>query len=132
MFGALAILLLLTVIYLVLGQKGNWPNGPRGPIMFGALQPKKKKVHWNEELASYVPHYGDFFSINMGKAQAIVLSSPTAVDDLIVKRGQKYSSRPSTSPTGRIVAQSRLGQTPYGEEFRVGRYDTLPPIHESG
>ncbi|KIV77917.1 hypothetical protein PV11_09689 [Exophiala sideris] len=121
MLSSLAILVFLVLLYVIVGRKGNWPDGPRGPFMFGTLQQKKKKLHWNQELASHIPHYGDFFSINMGKAKVVVLSSPTAVDDLIVKRGQKYSSRPSSSPTGRIVAQSRLGQTPYGEEFRRHR-----------
>jgi hypothetical protein len=95
----------------------NLPDGPKGIPFIGVLPDKKLLLH--QQLASYVPRYGDFFTFNMGRSKAIILSSPTAIEDLIVKKGQNFSSRPSSSSQAKIVAQDRLVQMEYGDLFRV-------------
>ena len=108
------------LIVAVTRNRGNWPAGPYGVPLLGVLP--DKRCHLHQQLKSLAAQYGDFFSFNMGRDKVIVLTSPTTVNDLIVKRGGKYSSRPSSSPTARIVAQSRLGQMEYGDQFRVSSY----------
>ncbi|KAI8942774.1 hypothetical protein NX059_000818 [Plenodomus lindquistii] len=57
----------------------------------------------------------------MGRSKAIILSSPAAIDDLIVKKGQNFSSRPTSSTQAKIVGQDRLVQMEYGDSFRKHR-----------
>ncbi|KAH7083607.1 cytochrome P450 [Paraphoma chrysanthemicola] len=97
----------------------NLPDGPSGLPFIGVLPDKKLKLH--QQLARFVPRYGDFFSFNMGKSKIVVLSSPTAIEDLIVKKGQNFSSRPSSSSQAMIIAQDRLVQMEYGDLFRKHR-----------
>ncbi|KIW19437.1 hypothetical protein PV08_00009 [Exophiala spinifera] len=112
-------LAILLIFAYVRAHENKWPDGPKGVPLLGVLPDKSRHLH--HQLADLVPRYGDFFSFNMGRSKAIILSSPETIEDLIVKRGGKYSSRPSSSPTARIVAQGRLGQMTYGDEFRKHR-----------
>ncbi|OAG41018.1 hypothetical protein AYO21_04860 [Fonsecaea monophora] len=119
MLWSLALAILAVGLYFSLGLKGQWPDGPRGIPLLGVLPDKKLTL--NQQLTKLVPRYGDFFSFNMGRSKVLVLSSPTAIEDLIVKRGQKYSSRPSPSPQAKIIASARMVQLEYGDEFRKHR-----------
>jgi hypothetical protein len=105
----------------------NLPDGPAGLPLVGVLPDRKLQLH--QQLLRYVPIYGDFFSFNMGRSKVIVLSSPTAIDDLIVKKGQNFSSRPSSSSQAKIVAQDRLVQMEYGDSFRVRHVATKARPH---
>lgn len=114
----LAIALAAVVLYaLFLSKSQDWPDGPAGLPLIGVLPDKKLLLH--QQLFKFVPRFGDFFSFNMGSSKVIVLSSPTAIEELIVKRGQNYSSRPSSSLQTKIIAQDRLVQLQYGDQFRV-------------
>ncbi|KIX95937.1 uncharacterized protein Z520_08192 [Fonsecaea multimorphosa CBS 102226] len=119
MLWYLGFAVLAVVLYFSLGLKERWPDGPRGIPFLGVLPDKKLTL--NQQLSKLVPRYGDFFSFNMGRSKVVVLSSPRAVDDLIVKRGQKYSSRPSSSAQAKIIGQGRMVQMEYGDEFRKHR-----------
>ncbi|OQU97105.1 hypothetical protein CLAIMM_03094 isoform 2 [Cladophialophora immunda] len=119
MLWYLTFALFAVVLYLSLGLKSQGPDGPRGIPLIGVLPDKKLTL--NQQLTNLVPRYGDFFSFNMGRSKVVVLSSPTAIDDLIIKRGQNYSSRPSSSAQAKIIAEGRLIQMEYGDEFRKHR-----------
>lgn len=117
MLWYLTALVLVVVLYFASRLRGNWPDGPRGIPFIGVLPQKKTKLH--QQLTNLVAQYGDFFSFNLGRRKIIVLSSPTAVEELVVKRGSKYSSRPPSSAQASIIGQGRMVLTPYGDEFRV-------------
>lgn len=117
MFWPLLLVAAGVIFHLAFRKENNWPDGPSGWPLLGVLP--EKNLHLHQQLQRLVPKYGDFFSFNMGRSKVIVLSSPRTVDDLIVKKGGKYSSRPSSSPTAQIVARGRLVQLQYGEDFRV-------------
>ncbi|EXJ63620.1 uncharacterized protein A1O5_11381 [Cladophialophora psammophila CBS 110553] len=119
MLWYLTFAVLAVVLYLALGLKGQWPDGPRGVPFIGVLPAKKQTLY--HQLTNLVPGYGDFFSFNMGGSKVVVLSSPTAVNDLIIKKGQKYSSRPISSAQTKIIGEGRLVQMEYGDEFRKHR-----------
>ncbi|KAK0260707.1 hypothetical protein LTR35_017965 [Friedmanniomyces endolithicus] len=64
--------------------------------------------------------YGDFFAFTMASTAVVVLSSPDVLNDLIVKKGQKYSSRPLPSPQAALITQNaRIVNMPYGTQFRA-------------
>jgi hypothetical protein len=117
MIWYILVLILVAVLYSRAQLKGQWPDGPRG-LPFIGIRPDKKLPLY-QQLAKYLPRYGDFFSLPMGNSQMVVLSSPAAIEDLIVKRGGKYSSRPAPTPQTSIVGEGRLVMMQYGDEFRV-------------
>jgi hypothetical protein len=102
-------------------SKGNLPDGPRD------LVPQKdvrRKLHI--QLAIWAKTYGDFFSYGMGRSRVLVLSSVQAIEELLVKRGHIYSSRPTSSSQADIITgKARIVNMPYGEEFRVRRRQTF-------
>ena len=111
-------LVVAVVVVLYFRQpKTQWPDGPRGLPLIGIIPDKNVKLY--QQFANLVPRYGDFFSSMLGRTKIIVLSSPSAVNELIVKRGGKYSSRPKGSPQAQLVGASRLVTMQYGNEFRV-------------
>ena len=113
----LTVLGLVAIFYVSRRNKDQLPHGPRGIPFIGVLPEKNVKLY--QQLHSLVSKYGDFFSFNLGRSKVVILSSPTAINDLIVKKGQIYSSRTSASAQGKIVGQSRLVGMQYGDEFRV-------------
>ncbi|KAL4861559.1 cytochrome P450 [Aspergillus spectabilis] len=117
--AALAVATIVLYVILSRSKTPNWPGGPTGLPLIGVLPDKKLQLH--AQLAKYIPEFGDFFSFNLGWDKAIVLSSPTAIEELIVKKGQNFSSRPSTSTQAKIIAQDRLVQMEYGDMFRKHR-----------
>ncbi len=101
-------------------NRGKLPDGPRDPIL-----PKDLRQKLHIHLATCAKTYGDFFSYNMGRSRVIVLSSVQAIEELLVKRGQLWSSRPtSSSQADLITGKARIVNMPYGEEFRVCRLST--------
>jgi hypothetical protein len=104
MLWYLVVVVVVTLVYTIAHPKGRWPDGPRGLPLIGTIPDKKIKLH--EHFARLATQYGDFFSVQMGRKRMIVLSSPQAVDDLIVKKGGKYSSRPSQSSPAEYMASS--------------------------
>jgi hypothetical protein len=117
MFWYLFAVAIIIVLYLRSGSRGELPDGPHGFPFIGIIPDKKTKLY--QQFANFVPRYGDFFFSKLGRSNIIVLSSPTAIDELMVKRGGKYSSRPTGSAQAQIIGQSRLVTMKYGEEFRV-------------
>ena len=117
MLWVILVVVIVAVVYLRSGPKGQWPDGPSGLPYFGTLPDKSIQLY--EQLGKLIPQYGDFFSLKMGGSRMIVLGSPEAIDELVVKRGGKYASRPSVSPQAEIVGANRLVAMQYGDEFRV-------------
>ncbi|KIY02613.1 uncharacterized protein Z520_01078 [Fonsecaea multimorphosa CBS 102226] len=118
MYWPLVLLSIALAVYLTLRPttKHDLPDGP------GALAEKDNRRRLHISLAPWAKTYGDLFSYNMGRSTAIVLSSVQAIEELLVKRGHIYSSRPtSTSQADIITGKGRIVTMPYGEEFRKHR-----------
>ena len=125
----LAVLVVAAILYHSFGNKGQWPDGPRGIPFIGVLPDKKLKLY--QQLSDLATKYGDFFSFNLGRSKIVVLSSPTAVNDLIVKKGQIYSSRTGASAQAKIIGQSRMVGMEYGDEFRVSLSNRVQKVPRS-
>lgn len=97
----------------------NLPDGPPGlPIVGNMFSMGDGLLHF--KLTEWSRKYGDFFSYRMGRAPVFVLSSPQAFQDLFVKRGAKYSSRPTASNQATLITQNaRIVAIPYGDQWRV-------------
>ncbi len=98
----------------------NLPDGPRGLPFFGKMFSIDDGTPLHLKLTEWAHKYGDFYSYMMGRAPVIVLNSHQAINDLFVKRGNKYSSRPKGSNQASIITQNaRIVAIPYGDQWRV-------------
>ncbi|KAJ9611116.1 hypothetical protein H2200_004299 [Cladophialophora chaetospira] len=110
-------LALLIYIFFRPANKDTLPDGPRDPIPQKDL---RQKLHIH--LAECAKTYGDFFSYNMGRSRVVVLCSVQAIEELLVKRGQVWSSRPTSSSQADIITEgARIVNMPYGDDFRKHR-----------
>ena len=117
MFWFLFAVAVVVLLYALSGGKQQWPDGPHGLPFIGVLPDKNLKLY--EQFANLVPRYGDFLSLSMGRSKMIILSSPTAVNELFIKKGGKYASRPAVSAQAKIIGQDRMIAMEYGDQFRV-------------
>lgn len=62
--------------------------------------------------------YGDVFYTKVGFSHFIWLSSPSAVRELMDKRGSIYSSRPQSPMINMVSNNERVNFLPYGEKWR--------------
>jgi hypothetical protein len=110
---------IVTLLYSRRKQSQRLPNGPSGvPLLGNILDFRGTLLHL--KLTEWSRRYGDFYSYKIGQSPVIVLSSPSAVQDLYIKRGKKYSSRPKASNQVSIITQdARIVNMPYGEQWRV-------------
>ncbi|KAK0302704.1 hypothetical protein LTR82_017792 [Friedmanniomyces endolithicus] len=97
------------VIYLVFEtvskRSRNYPDGPKSsPLVGNMFNVSVPYLHL--KLTEWSRKYGDFFAFTMASTAVVVLSSPDVLNDLIVKKGQKYSSRPLPSPQAALFTQN--------------------------
>lgn len=109
------------IAWLILQDRAlNLPDGPRGLPLFGNMLSVNDGTLLHLKLTEWSHKYGDFYSYMMGRSPVIVLNSHQAINDLFVKRGNKYSSRPKTSNQASIITQNaRIVAIPYGDQWRV-------------
>ncbi|KAI9695552.1 MAG: hypothetical protein M1820_008565 [Bogoriella megaspora] len=117
----LAGILTLCVALRFISQQARTPsNGPFTVPFIGTLAfwGKKKLLHLR--LNEWSHQYGDFFYFKIGRSPVFVLNSPEAVNDLLIKRGSKYSSRPRLSNQASLITQNaRIVALPYNDQWRL-------------
>lgn len=107
------------------GRGSNLPDGPKGLPLFGSLFSIGDTL-LHLKLTEWSYKYGDFYCYMMGQAPMVVLNSHEAINDLFVKRGGKYSSRPKASNQANLITQNaRIVAQPYGEQWRVRIFPLL-------
>ncbi|KAI8949870.1 cytochrome P450 [Xylaria longipes] len=96
------------------------PGPPTLPIIGNLHQMPKVKVH--VQLQKWADEYGPTYSLILGTQVMVVISSDTAVKDLLDKRSAIYSSRPQMYLTQSIASGGlRWTLMPYGESWRMIR-----------
>lgn len=117
------------IVWLSLQDRSrNLPDGPRGLPLLGNMFSMNDGTLLHLKLTEWSHKYGDFYSFMMGRSPAIVLNSPQAINDLFVKRGNKYSSRPKASNQASIITQNaRIVAIPYGDQWRVSQIRSSMP-----
>ncbi|KAI1132521.1 cytochrome P450 [Nemania abortiva] len=97
--------------------KGYPPGPPTLPIIGNIHQIPKTKMHLQFE--KWAKEYGPVYSLVLGANVLIVLSSETAVSDLMDKRSGIYSSRPSLYLSQQIASGGmRWTLMEYGDRWR--------------
>lgn len=69
----------------------------------------------------WADQYGEVFYTKVGLSRFIWLSSPSAVKDLMDKRGSIYSSRAPSPMINMVSNNERVNFLPYGEKWRMIR-----------
>ncbi|KAH8817510.1 cytochrome P450 [Xylogone sp. PMI_703] len=120
----------ITVMYTVMRPTKRLPDGPRSlPFVGNLFDMKGTPIH--KKLAQWATIYGPFFCYQIGPTPAIVLSSPETLEELCVKRGHIYSSRPKASNQAEIITgKFRIVNMPYGDEFRSNWKKRRKIIHK--
>jgi hypothetical protein len=126
-FVHIPILLFVYLAYQTASKRSsNYPDGPKSSFLLGNML-DVNVPYLPGLLTEWSRRYGDFYAYTMASTLVIVISSLESMNELIVKRGQKYSSRPNTSPQAALITQSsRIINTQYGAQFRVSlRFSVL-------
>ena len=118
-------LLVSTWIVRWLYQRRQLPDGPVGLPLFGNFFDLRGQV-FHKQLTAWSYKYGDVFTYMIGQGPVMVLNSPESMEELCVKRGNIYSSRPRTSKQADICTRNaRIVNMVYDDKWRVG-LTTLP------
>jgi cytochrome P450 len=118
-------LFLIVVITSLLGHRirstTRLPPGPPGAPLIGNLLDIRNKS-LPKQLTIWAAHYGDIYSYHVGQTAVVVLSSPTALEDLCVKKGNVYSSRPRPSKqTDLCTKDTKIVNMEYSDRWRKQR-----------
>jgi hypothetical protein len=105
----------IATIYAGLQHREDGKLPPELPEVM-PVEDRRSKAHVH--FANWARHYGDVFSYKLGSKPAVVLNSIQAMEELLVKRGGVYSSRPRAT-TQVVTGRSRIIALPYGDQFRV-------------
>ncbi|MCJ1240632.1 hypothetical protein MMC14_008636, partial [Varicellaria rhodocarpa] len=93
-----ALLCLLFVLYLLffLGRRGRHlpPGPPTLPIVGNFHQLPKSGAHF--KFTEWAAKYGGIFSLKVGPANTVVISSPDLIRSLVDKKSSIYSDRPAS------------------------------------
>ncbi|KAI0205264.1 cytochrome P450 [Astrocystis sublimbata] len=97
--------------------KGYPPGPPTIPVIGNMHQMPKAKIHI--QYQKWAQEYGPVFSLVLGSSVIVVLSSASAVRDLLEKRSAIYSSRPSLYISQQIASGGlRWTLMEYGDLWR--------------
>lgn len=117
----------LVAIALIVGlfykrqSKTNLPPGPPGHPFIGNYSQLRNRPLY-KVVTAWGKRYGDFFSYKTGSKSIVVANSPAAFDELFVKKGTLYNSRPlNSAQTLRVTGDSRGVALPYGEPWKVSQ-----------
>ncbi|KAF2101147.1 cytochrome P450 [Rhizodiscina lignyota] len=114
-------LLIIFVLYIASNIARNLPNGPPGLPIFGNIFDFRGSL-LHVKLTEWSQQYGDVFAYKMGQSSVIVLNSPESFNDLFIKKGQKYSSRPRASNQATLITEgARIVNMQYGDLWREHR-----------
>ncbi|KAJ4837529.1 hypothetical protein Tsubulata_022423, partial [Turnera subulata] len=98
-------------------HKINLPPSPPALPVIGHLHLLKRPIHRSFENLSQ--KYGPIFYLKLGVRRAVVVSSPSAVEECFTKNDVVFANRPHTV-TGKLLTHNytTMGSAPYGDLWR--------------
>ncbi|KAL2759304.1 hypothetical protein ACRALDRAFT_1054550 [Sodiomyces alcalophilus JCM 7366] len=97
------------------------PPGPKGLPIIGNMLDMADTDKMMTTAKDWADEYGEIFYTKVGLSRFIWLSSPTAVKDLMDKRGSIYSSRAPSPMINKVSNDERINFLPYGDKWRTIR-----------
>ncbi|KAL9983486.1 hypothetical protein ACROYT_G005669 [Oculina patagonica] len=120
-------LLLLMLHYLmVLYEFRNMPPGPRLttlPVSGNVFSLDAKAEKLTDVFQSLRDNYGGIFSVKLGSYKFVLVSTPEAVNEMLVKKSGDYAGRPQT--------YAFYTQTLGGKDIILGNYGPAWRFHRS-
>jgi len=122
--SGLVVLAGLTALYLALfvgRREAKLPPGPPTlPILGNLHQIPTKRTHL--QFRKWAKQYGDIFSLKVGPATSIVISSPRLIKQLVDKKSNLYSRRPPSFVGNGIISNGdHLLLMQYSDRWRTCR-----------
>ncbi|OAA43301.1 Cytochrome P450 [Metarhizium rileyi] len=122
--AALGLCIALLIVYLLVtvGRRGSKlpPGPPTLPIIGNLHQIPTSFTHL--KIAEWAKQYGDIFSLKLGPATAVVLTSPRLVKTLVDKKSNIYSHRPTSYIGYDVISQGdHLLLMQYSDKWRECR-----------
>lgn len=97
------------------------PPGPKGLPIIGNMMLLADTDKMMRIAKEWADEYGEIFYTKVGLSHFIWLSSPTAVKELMDKRGAIYSSRASSPMINMVSNNERVNFMPYSDKWRTIR-----------
>ena len=97
------------------------PPGPKGLPIIGNMMLLADTDKMMRMAKEWADEYGEIFYTKVGLSHFIWLSSPTAVKELMDKRGAIYSSRASSPMINMVSNNERVNFMPYSDKWRTIR-----------
>ncbi|KOS22826.1 Fumitremorgin C synthase [Escovopsis weberi] len=97
------------------------PPGPKGLPIIGNMLDMADTDRMMTVAKQWADEHGDVFYTKVGLSHFVWLSSPTAVRDLMDKRGAIYSSRAPSPMINMVSNNERVNFLPYGDKWRAIR-----------
>lgn len=73
--------------------------------------------------------YGPVVHLTLGPQHLVLLNTPKAADDLLVKRSKTFSTRASPYVAFEVLsAGQRMGFMPYNKDYKVTQFDFLDDV----
>ncbi|KAJ4342318.1 hypothetical protein N0V95_006993 [Ascochyta clinopodiicola] len=94
------------------------PPGPKGWPIIGNMMLLADTDRMMKVSKDWADQYGEIFYTKVGFSHFIWLSSPSAVKELMDKRGAIYSSRPQSPMINMVSNNERVNFLPYGDKWR--------------
>ncbi|CAI0451643.1 unnamed protein product [Linum tenue] len=103
------------------------PPSPTALPLIGHLHLVKPPLHLS--LQNLLSHYGPILSLKLGRRRALVLSSPSAVEECFTKNDAVFANRPRTMAGDHFTYNYRAYVwAPYGDLWRALRRLTVAEI----
>ncbi|KAJ7040944.1 cytochrome P450 [Mycena alexandri] len=116
----LGVLCLLVLFRKAGSREAGMPPGPPTAFLLGNLhQLPTKFAHY--KFSEWARVYGGFYSLKLGSGTAIVLTDPTAVKELMDKRGAITADRPALHLAEVVARGLNLVLARYTEDWKILR-----------
>lgn len=123
-FGVVAILVSVFVIFITTKTKSkslNLPPGPPGsPFVGNFFQVARSGKPFSKYVEDMREIYGPIFTLNMGTRTMIILTSPEIAHEAYNEKSQIFASRPAETPTRAIFSCNKftVNASTYGPVWR--------------
>ncbi|KAG0699531.1 cytochrome P450 [Suillus ampliporus] len=96
------------------------PPGPPPKPLIGNYLDVPKRQPW-KTFSQWRKLYGDLVYVNVLGSKLLILNDLESIRELLEKRSQKYSDRPSFVMAKHMGIENNLSFAPYGPDWRQGR-----------
>lgn len=117
-FTCILPLIFILIVHKFLSKAKNLPPSPPSLPIIGHLHMLKRPLH--QTLHEISTTYGEILLLKLGVRKVLLISSPAAVEECLVKNDSIFADRPDTL-VGRLLHYNNtsIAFSPYNDHFRT-------------